>query len=190
MEKIQYCSRKTRFFLTCFTIIILLVSLFGQFDAYAVDFHYSGRLSPSDYLFGSQEQHGDSIFDHAKPIDLSATVGWGSDCGRMNFNATLQSTLDQIIKGGFFGNIGKDILPGIPMLTICYMSPTWCAILKHRQISANMLSQLRLNQCSIMDKYVDSRVEDYCQERQSCVHQAIASNGGNMDAAMESCSGY
>ena len=154
---------------------------------HAAEFNYSGRLSPNDYLFGSQEQHGDSIFDNAKPIDLSASIGVGSDCGKINFQATLQSTLDQIIKGGFFGDIGKDILGKAPMLAICYMSPTWCAIVKHGQLTANMLSQLRLNQCSIIDKYVDSRVEDYYHERQSCVHRAIEANGGNMDAAMENC---
>ena len=46
---------------------------------------------------------------------------------------------------------------------------------------------MRLDQCSLIDKYVDSRTEDYQQERQSCVRKSIDQNGGNMEQAMESC---
>jgi hypothetical protein len=73
------------------------------------------------------------------------------------------------------------------MLMACYFSPTWCAILKHSQINANFMSQMRLNQCQLMDKYTDSRVSDFYEERQKCVHQEIAKNGGNMEAAMQTC---
>lgn len=48
-------------------------------------------------------------------------------------------------------------------------------------MSANFLTQTRLSQCQIIDKYVDSRVEDYYRERQSCVQQSIQRNGGDMD---------
>ena len=71
----------------------------------------------------------------------------------------------------------------------CYFSPTWCAILKHSQIGAHYLSQMRLDQCSLIDKYVDNRVEDFYRERQGCVHKAIEDNGGDMESAMESCQG-
>lgn len=169
-------------------LVASLLLPIGIQSTQAANFRYSGRLSPNDYLFGSQEQHGDSIFDNAKPIDLSASIGIGSDCGKINFEATLHSTITQLLDGKFYGDLGQKLLGSAPMLSMCYMSPTLCAIVKHSQLSANMLSQLRLNQCSIIDKYVDSRVEDYYRERQSCVHRAIGANGGDMDAAMNVCS--
>lgn len=169
-------------------IIAACLLLLMRFQsAHASKIHYSGRLSPSDYLFGSQEQRGDSIFDQSKAIDLSANIGIGSDCGKINFQTTLQSSLNNVLSGAFFSDLGQDLASKGAMLTLCYMSPTLCAIVKHGQLSANYLSQMRLNQCALIDKYVDSRVEDFYQERQTCVHRAIESNGGNMDAAMESC---
>lgn len=173
-----------------FIIAALLLLLSGLLqESHASQVRVSGRLAPSDYLFGSQEQHRDPVFDTYKTVDLSATIGVGSDCGKINFEATLRNTLSNMINEKYFAQVGQDILGGIPMLTLCYMSPTWCSIVKHAQVNANFLSQMRLNQCSLIDKYVDSRVEDFYQERQSCVHRAIESNGGNMDAAMEACGG-
>jgi hypothetical protein len=46
---------------------------------------------------------------------------------------------------------------------------------------------MRLDQCALIDKYVDNRTEDFKKERQSCVHQAIQRNGGNMENAMKEC---
>ena len=48
------------------TLFLMYAFHFSQ----AAELQYSGRLSPSDYLFGSQEQHGDAIFDNAKPIEI------------------------------------------------------------------------------------------------------------------------
>lgn len=153
------------------------------------DTRFVGRLSSKDYLYGTPTSERDSIFDQHKAIDLSAKIGIGSDCGKIDFQATLQNSLQNMLDAKYFASVGNDILAGAPMLAVCYLSPTWCAILKHSQLSANFLSQTRLNQCALIDKFVDSRVEDFYRERQSCVHKAIDSKGGNMDAAMESCRG-
>lgn len=153
------------------------------------DFRQSTQLYPSEYLLQSREPRHDPVFDHARTIDLSATVGVGSDCGRIDFKSTLRATLNNVLDTKYFGDMGKDILAASPMLLTCYFSPTWCAILKHSQISAHWLSQMRLDQCSLIDKYTDSRVEDFYQERQGCVRQAIERNGGDMEAAMQSCNG-
>ena len=157
--------------------------------AQAEDFKYAGQLSPNDYLLGSQEEHRDPVFDKYRTIELGANLGVGSDCGRIDFKSTLRASLQNILDTKYFGDMGKDILAASPMLLTCYFSPTWCAILKHSQVNANWLSQMRLDQCSLIDKYVDSRTEDYYQERQSCVRRAIDSNGGNLEQAMESCRG-
>ncbi len=152
-------------------------------------YEHTSKMSPSDYLLQSRDQHSDSVFDQYKTVDLGLSVGVGSDCGRINFTSTLQASLKNILDTKYFGEVGKDILAGSPMLLTCYFSPTWCAILKHSQVNANFMSQMRLNQCALMDKYVDSRVEDYYQERQKCVRKSIDNSRGDLESSMDSCSG-
>ena len=165
-----------------------LALVFWGIGAVANDY-ITTRMSPNDYLLRSLDSHFDPVFDHYKTIDLGASIGVGSDCGRIDFTNTLRASLRNILDFKYFGDVGRNILASSPMLLTCYFSPTWCAILKHSQISAQYLSQMRLDQCSLVDKYVDSRVEDFYQERQKCVRGAIEENGGDLERAMESCRG-
>lgn len=153
------------------------------------DFYYRNQseLGSGDYMYQNQPMRRDPVFDQFRTVDLGINLGIGSDCGRVDFKNTLQATLRNILDSKYFGDMGKDIMAGSPMLLACYFSPTWCAILKHSQINANFMSQMRLNQCALMDKYTDSRVSDYYEERQSCVHKQIEQNGGNIEAAMQAC---
>lgn len=153
------------------------------------DYTYRNRsdFKSSDYLFKHQELKRDPVFDEYRTVDVGVNLGIGSDCGRVDFKSTLQASLKNILDSRYFGDMGKDIIAGSPMLLTCYFSPTWCAILKHSQINANFMSQMRLNQCSIMDKYTDSRVQEFYEERQSCVHREIDKNGGNIETAMQAC---
>lgn len=155
----------------------------------ADELKYSRRLSPNDYLLQNQDPRKDPVFDKFRTVDLGVNLGVGSDCGRIDFKSTLRSSLSNVLDSKYFGDMGKDILGASPMLLTCYFSPTWCAILKHSQINAHWLSQMRLDQCSIVDKYVDTRTQDFYQERQTCVRGAIEKNGGNLEQAMESCKG-
>ena len=86
--------------------------------------------------------------------------------------------------------MGKDLLAASPMLLTCYLSPTWCSILKHSRIRANFLAQLRLNQCRAIEKYTDMRVSDFKEERSRCVQGAIKNHSGNFEAAMEQCKSH
>jgi hypothetical protein len=147
----------------------------------------TGRLKSQDYLFAPNPEQSNDLFDGLKPVEMGIDLGIGADCGKINVEGTLRSTFGKVLSGDYFKGLTQDILGSAPMLAACYMSPTWCSILKHTQLSANFLTQTRLNQCQIIDKYTDSRVEDYYRERQSCVHQAIQANGGDMDAALSSC---
>ncbi|MGE0526412.1 MAG: hypothetical protein AB7G93_01205 [Bdellovibrionales bacterium] len=160
-------------------------------DALASDGDLSYRnqseFKAHDYLFKSQELKRDPVFDEYRTVDVGVNLGIGSDCGRVDFKSTLQASLKNILDSRYFGDMGKDIIAGSPMLLACYFSPTWCAILKHSQINANFMSQMRLNQCSLMDKYVDSRVQEFYAERQACVHREIDRNGGNIETAMQAC---
>ena len=153
----------------------------------ALRYEKSTRIAPGDYLLKSRNDKPDDIFDRATLVDVGVDLGIGSDCGRVDFRNTLRSTLGNMLDSKYFGDLGKNIIAASPMLATCYFSPTWCAILKHSQLSANFLSQMRLNQCAIIDKYTDSRVDDFYQERQGCVRKNIASNGGNLEEAMDSC---
>ena len=153
------------------------------------DFSYrhESKFQAHDYLFKRQELKRDPVFDEYRTVDVGVNLGIGSDCGRIDFRSTLQASLQNILDSRYFGDMGKDIIAGSPMLIACYFSPTWCAILKHSQINANFMSQMRLNQCSLMDKYVDSRVQEFYEERQTCVHREIERNGGNIETAMQTC---
>ena len=170
-------------------IICSLIALSANAAPSDNDFNYRNEsdLRSGDYLFQHQGLKRDPVFDDYRSIDLGINLGIGSDCGRVDFKNTLQATLKNILDSRYFGDMGKDIMAGSPMLLACYFSPTWCVILKHSQINANFMSQMRLNQCALMDKYTDSRVGDFYEERQSCVHKEIEKNGGNIEAATQNC---
>lgn len=172
-------------------IFWILASLCLMSSAWAGDDYFNYRnkseFKSRDYFFQRQELRRDPVFDEYRTVDVGVNLGIGSDCGRVDFRSTLQASLKNILDSRYFGDMGKDIIAGSPMLMACYFSPTWCAILKHSQINANFMSQMRLNQCSLMDKYTDSRVQEYYEERQGCVHREIEKNGGNIEAAMQAC---
>lgn len=172
-----------------FKFLLLVILLPKSLLAYNNDFSFKNKtqIQANDYLFQSQGLKKDPVFDDLRTVDVGVNLGVGSDCGRIDFKSTLQASLKNVLDSRYFGDMGKDIIAGSPMLLTCYFSPTWCAILKHSQVNANFMSQMRLNQCALVDKYVDSRVSDYYQERQACVHKEIEKNGGNMEAAMQSC---
>ncbi len=148
---------------------------------------YSRKVAPSDYLlrqYGTEK----SVFDDNAPmIDLGADLGIGADCGRVDVRGTMRAALKNMLDAKYFGNLGQNIVASSPLLITCYLSPTWCAILKHGQLSAHYLSQLRLDQCALIDRYTDNRTEDFYRERQSCVRRKIKGDEGNLESAMESC---
>ena len=148
----------------------------------------SERFRSSDYLMKSFNDDRDAIFNRgSQVVDLGINLGVGSDCGRVNFEGTMRSTMQNMLDSKYFGDLGRNVVASSPMLLTCYMSPTWCAIVKQAQLNANFLSQMRLDQCSLVDRYTDSRTEDFYRERQDCVRQKIADNGGDLESAMGSC---
>lgn len=166
------------------TIILLLGS-----TAEGSDFNYrnTSEYNSSDYLFKNRGELDDTVFDRYQTIDFGIDLAIGSDCGRVDFKSTLKGTLKNLLDAKYFESMGQNILAASPMLLTCYFSPTWCSILKHTRMSANFLSNMRLDQCALIDKYVDTRTEDFKMERQSCVRKAIQRTGGNMEAAMSQC---
>jgi hypothetical protein len=158
----------------------------------ARDFNYrhASEISPNDYLYKNRNEQTDSVFDNYQTVSLGFSLGSGADCGKVNFKSTLQASLRNLLDSRYFESVGTSILSASPMLATCYFSPTWCSILKHTRVNANFLSNMRLDQCALIDKYVDNRTEDYKRERQECVHKAIQRNGGNMEKALEECQSH
>ncbi len=173
-----------------FISLALLVALLKPNISVGQDWSrkHSIKLSPSDYLLKDRGDRSDPIFENRPTIELGANLGIGSDCGKVNFSSTLKATLKNLLGSKkYFEKVGMDILAASPMLLTCYFSPTWCSILKSTRMDANFLSSMRLDQCALIDKYTDSRTDDFYRERQECVHKAIQQNGGNMEEAMQEC---
>ena len=176
-------SLRTNWYILTLTLFLAPATLIAQsFNA-----RESTRLSPSDYVYGSYGPATDHIFDQMAVVDLSADLGIGADCGRLNVGNTLRASLNNIFDEKYFQSMGRNILAASPMLLTCYLSPTWCSILKHSRLRASYLMKTRLSQCGMIDKYIDSRTEEFAQERQSCIRKEIDRSGGDFEAAMESC---
>lgn len=154
-----------------------------------VDYQNTTTLSPNDYLLGSHGKRSDPVFDNFRTVDLGIDLGIGADCGRIDFRGTMRAAFGNILDSKYIEDMGRDIIAASPMLLAAYFSPTWASILRESRARASMLANMRLDQCAMIDKYVDSRVEDYQQERQQCVRKEISNSGGNFEQAMESCGG-
>ena len=170
-------------------LIILMISFCFLPQALAQDTRYDFNHSPNDYLFKNRGMSGSSVFDEFRTIELGLDLSSGVDCGRLDLKGTLKSSVDKLLDKDMFGNALEGIVAGAPMLTICYFSPTWCSLAKHFRMNAQAMSQVRLDQCALMDKYVDSRVEDYYAERQSCLHKELQNTDGNHEEAVSRCGG-
>lgn len=125
--------------------------------------------------------------DSYKVIDMSANVEVGTSCGEMNVATNLQANLKDLLSDDFFKGMGNQIQSAGGMLALCYLSPSYCAIAKHMRLSSHFLSQLNLDSCAMIDKYVDSRVADYDMSKQQCVRKKMSENGRDVKAALEEC---
>ena len=170
-------------------IILILLGALNTFAASYQSSRVDYSYSPNDYLFKDRMKKYDPVFDDFRRIELGIDLGSGVDCGRLDVQGTLKSTIGNILDSNYFGNAVNNIVAGAPLLTICYFSPTWCALAKHFRLNSQFMSELRLNQCALMDKYVDTRVEDYYAERQQCLHKKIQEFGGDHERAVSACGG-
>jgi len=172
-------------------LILILLSVPILVNAQTSNYMYRSKLDANDYLLGDRAPKRDAVFEgQERYAKVDVNLGIGSDCGRVSFQNTLKAALKNVLDTKYFAQVGQDIVAGAPMLALCYYSSTWCSILKNMKLQANWLGKLRLDQCSLMDKYTDSRVEDFYAERQECVHKAIEKNGGNMESAMDKCKNW
>jgi len=172
-----------------FIIILLILIVPPKAFSQAYQQEAVSEINPNDYLYGSFVDETDTLFEQGQSIELGVDLSSGSDCGRINLRGSLRGSLKNLLDADYFGDLGKNILAASPMLATCYFSPTWCSILKSFRANANVMLGSRLKQCSLIEKYTDSRVQDYQEERQRCVQKAIQANGGNAEEALDQCQG-
>lgn len=168
-------------------LTLILMAFYGVSSGAEISYKDSTRMrveSPALIDLGRGEV---SSLDKYKVVDLSANVEVGTSCGEMNVSTNLKANLSDLLDDGFFKGLGNKIQGAGGMLALCYLSPSYCSIAKHMRMSAHFLSQLNLDSCSLIDKYVDSRVSDYELSKQQCVRQAMSKNGKDPKRALEQC---
>lgn len=166
-------------------LYILAMCLLGPYAN--AEFSYRNSTRVDSLGLRNLSDSRPTSLDRYKAIDLSANVEVGSSCGEMNVATNLQANLRDLLSDDFFKGVGNQIQSAGGMLALCYLSPSYCAIAKHMRMSSHFLSQLNLDSCSMIDKYVDSRVADYDMSKQQCVRKQMAENGRDVKAALEAC---
>ena len=166
-------------------LYILGMCLLGPYAR--ADFSYRNSTRVDSFGLRNLSDTSPTSLDRYKVIDLSANVEVGTSCGEMNVATNLQANLKDLLSDDFFKGMGNQIQSAGGMLALCYLSPSYCAIAKHMRMSSHFLSQLNLDSCSMIDKYVDSRVADYDMSKQQCVRKKMSENGQDVKAALEEC---
>jgi CheY-like chemotaxis protein len=69
----------------------------------------------------------------------------GGTCGAFDFVTSLRQTFEEI--PALFEELGQALLSQMPMLVLCYVSPTLCDLYKHFQSLVNTVLQARYAQC-------------------------------------------
>lgn len=166
-------------------LYILAMCLLGPYAR--ADFSYRNSTRVDGMGLRNLSDPKPTYLDRYKVIDLSANVEVGSSCGEMNVATNLQANLKDLLNDDFFNGVGNQIQSAGGMLALCYLSPSYCSLAKHMRLSSHFLSQLNLDSCSMIDKYVDSRVADYDMSKQQCVRKQMSENGRDVKAALEAC---
>jgi hypothetical protein len=69
----------------------------------------------------------------------------GGTCGAFDFAASVEQAFEEIPE--LFEALGEALLANMPMLILCYVSPTLCDLYKHFQALVNAVIQARYAQC-------------------------------------------
>lgn len=169
-------------------IILILFSGITRADANNYSYRDSKSFSSDDFLLKENSEIRDRSFSNYKIVSADLDLGVSSGgCGQIDIQKTLRGSLKGIMDERIFKEMGANLAGSSFMLLTCYWSPQICSILKNARVQASMLGKLRYDQCGAINKYIDSSVEDWELSRQKCFNNAISSNGGDADAAMEKC---
>lgn len=168
-----------------FSILIFMSGLSSL--AAGSEFSYRNSTRVNSMGLRNLSNTDPTSLDSYKIVNMSANVEVGTSCGEMNISTNLQSNLKDLLGDDFFKGVGNQIQGAGGMLALCYLSPSYCSIAKHMRMSSHFLSQLNLDSCAMIDKYVDNRVADYDMSKQQCVRKKMGENGRDVKAALEEC---
>lgn len=108
-------------------------------------------------------------------------------CGAFDFAVTMKETFEELPE--LMEALAQAILANIPMLVICYASPTGCDLIKHFQALANLAVQAKYGQCQQIQmamQYAGSRLRGGSESQ--CLEEQVAA-GASLNRAMNTCSG-
>jgi hypothetical protein len=119
---------------------------------------FSDARSATDVTLGQADMSGISLRagvnlrtflpepSPATVLQTQATVG--GTCGAFDLRTSLTQALETIPQ--LFDQLIQALLGSMPMLILCYTSPTLCDLAKHFQSLTNLLLQARFSQCQTM----------------------------------------
>jgi hypothetical protein len=111
----------------------------------------------------------------------------GGSCGAFDFYTSLRQTFEEIPE--LFETAGEALLAQMPMLILCYASPTLCDLYKHFQALVNATLQARYAQCQeIQHAMMAAGLRLRGGESARCLEEQ-EQQGASLSIALEYCVG-
>jgi hypothetical protein len=111
----------------------------------------------------------------------------GGSCGAFDFATSLRQTFEEIPE--LFEAAGEALLAQMPMLILCYASPTLCDLSKHFQALVNATLQARYAQCQeIQTAMMAAGLRLRGGEAARCLEEQ-EQQGASLSIALERCVG-
>ncbi|MGE3540226.1 MAG: hypothetical protein AB7N91_22655 [Candidatus Tectimicrobiota bacterium] len=121
------------------------------------------------------------------PTLFQTQVNVGGSCGAFDFAASLQQAFGEI--PALFEGLIQAILANMPMLILCYASPTLCDLAKHFQSLVNTVIQARYAQCqSIQTAMAAAGLKLRGGQAAQCLEDAQQA-GTSLHTALQRCLG-
>jgi len=170
--------------------LLLLLPMTTQadlFDTARRSIH--SQVGVNDYS-GVTMQGGAALQSGVSPGALTIFRGQsniGGPCGSFNFAASFKEAVEEI--PDLLEAVAQQLAANVPMLALCYASPTICDITKHVQGILNALMQARMAQCQAVQNamaYGGLRLRG--GQISQCLEDEVNS-GATLNAALRKCNG-
>ena len=189
------CVRRRRNALTIRRgLVWLLVAAFAwPFQARADLF--SEARAATDMTLGQADASGVSLragvnlrtfLPEPSPATLFHTqAAVGGPCGAFDLRTSLTQALESIPQ--LFDQLIQALLGSMPMLVLCYTSPTLCDLAKHFQSLTNLLLQARFSQCQTLQTATAAAGLRLRSGQAARCLEDQQRQGAPLNAALESC---
>jgi hypothetical protein len=118
---------------------------------------------------------------------LRGTASVGGPCGAFDFASSLRQSFDELPE--LFEALIGQVLSSVPMLALCYASPTLCDLAKHWQALVNLAIQAKYGQCQQIQTamaYGGLRLRG--GQISQCLEEQVQA-GNSITWAMKTCNG-